>query len=94
MPRSIPLGSFALGRHNAFQSDAVTLIRFRLTRPAAVTIEVYDDLGETIACPVNGFYHAGEHEAVWFADAARSGRLFFRMEANRRTVGVGQAVVG
>jgi hypothetical protein len=48
---------------NPFQAS--TNIRFRLTEPATVRLEVYDALGKKAATLLEGFYPANEYTVPW-----------------------------
>jgi len=61
--------------------NASTVISFRLARPSAVELEIYNVLGERVEILHEGYFAAGRHSIVWNAGAAASGVYFYRVSA-------------
>lgn len=66
-------------RPNPF--NASTEIRFHLSRPGFVTLEVYNLLGEKIKTLVNEQSPAGDHRVTFNAHTLPSGIYYFRLKA-------------
>lgn len=74
---------------NPFESS--TTIRFRLTEPAAVRLEVYDALGNKVATLLEGFYPANEYTVPWNGTNAAgievpSGVYYYRITVGGTTL--------
>lgn len=59
-----------------------TTIRFELPEENLVRLNIYNILGQEVACLVNGRLNAGTHQYIWNADKVASGVYFYRLEAN------------
>jgi hypothetical protein len=75
-------GTFALEQNYPNPFNPSTKIRFSVPVHAAITITVYNILGQQVATLVQGEFASGTHEVEWRADVA-SGIYFYRMEATR-----------
>jgi len=58
-----------------------TTIRYSLSGPSDVTIEIYDILGWKIERLSEGKKSAGEHQLIWNAENKTSGVYFYRIQA-------------
>ncbi len=65
---------------NPFSSR--TTIRFAISRPASVTLTIYDLLGRVVTTLVRGRLPAGEHRAAWHADDHPNGVYLYRLTAD------------
>jgi hypothetical protein len=79
---SAPLVTLLQNHPNPF--NPATTIGFELTRPADVTLSVYDPSGAFVAAITRGRYAAGPHEVRWNGTDARgenvaSGVYFYRL---------------
>jgi len=75
---SIPLDINVAGNYpNPFNSS--TLIKFTLTEPANINIEVYDVLGRKVDTINGGHKTAGTHSLSWNSDSVASGIYFFKV---------------
>ncbi len=66
--------------------EQTTQIRFRLTEPATIRLEVYDALGTQVATLLEGFYPANEYIVPWNGRSANgvevpSGVYYYRITA-------------
>ena len=59
-----------------------TTIRFALSRPAAVTLTIYDLLGRAVTTLIRDQLPAGEHEASWHAADHPNGVYLYRLTAD------------
>jgi endonuclease/exonuclease/phosphatase family metal-dependent hydrolase len=59
-----------------------TTIRYQLSTPANVQLEVFDMLGRKVATLVNGRVSAGSHEAVFDASRLSTGMYIYRLRAD------------
>ena len=71
---------FALMQNYPNPFNPSTTIRFALPVQSAVTIRIYNLLGQRVAEIARGDYEAGYHSIIWNAPVA-SGTYFCRMEA-------------
>ena len=69
--------------HNAFPNpfNPSTKLSYTLSKPANVTLHVYNSTGGKVATLVDGFVSAGEHSAVFDRIGLASGVYFNRLEA-------------
>jgi hypothetical protein len=74
-------GEFALSQNYPNPFNASTTIRFSLSRRSEVVINIYDVLGRCVTTLRPGVLPAGEHQALWQADAFASGVYFYRLRA-------------
>ena len=58
---------------------AETTIRFATTRPAPVTLTIYDLLGRVVATPLRRRLPSGEHAVAWHPDGLPGGAYFYRL---------------
>ncbi|MDW7997305.1 MAG: FlgD immunoglobulin-like domain containing protein [Bacteroidota bacterium] len=82
-------GAFGWYLPNPF--DGITHIRFRLSEPSAVRLEVYDALGSKVATLLEGFYPASEYTVPWHGTDAEgmavpSGMYYYRIVAGGVTL--------
>ncbi|NUN71146.1 MAG: T9SS type A sorting domain-containing protein, partial [Bacteroidetes bacterium] len=63
-----------------------TAIAFELPARAAVTVEVFTLLGNSVALLQNGMMNAGVHTVRWNADSRPSGIYFYRVTAGSTTI--------
>jgi flagellar hook assembly protein FlgD len=81
---------------NPFQANAV--IRYHLSRRAAVDLDIYEPTGRMVrALEAASIKGAGEHRAVWNGRNAQGARLpagvyFYRLQAEER-VSTGRMVL-
>lgn len=78
-------GGFALFPNYPNPFAARTTLGFRLSRPAAVSVRVYDVRGRAVAILASGTYPAGTHETRWEAGEVAAGVYFCRMQVDGRT---------
>jgi hypothetical protein len=74
-------GEFALAQNypNPFNPD--TRIRFSIPEKSAVSLTVFNALGQKVAPVVNGVLEAGSHEAAFSARDLASGIYFYTLQA-------------
>ena len=65
--------------------EASTTIRYVISEPGPVWMEVFDALGRRMAIIVDGFKPAGAHEATFEAGRLESGPYFYRLHEGGRT---------
>ena len=58
--------------------NATTSIRYTLNTSQSVKVEIYNIMGQLVACLSDGFQQAGEHTLYWRADEKPSGIYFAR----------------
>lgn len=58
-----------------------TVIRFNTPTPGAVSLNIYNILGEKVAELINGYLPAGEHKVEFDASRLNSGVFFYEMRA-------------
>jgi hypothetical protein len=58
-----------------------TTIPFSLEFETEVKLAIYDQLGRRVETLIDGIYPAGDHQAVWVADAYPAGIYFCRMRS-------------
>jgi hypothetical protein len=80
MPPYIPIESQLLQNYpNPFNPS--TTIRYALSRPANVTLRIFNTLGQEVALLVNEWKAAGTHQATWNASVP-SGIYFYRIKTD------------
>jgi hypothetical protein len=62
--------------------NASTTINYRLYKPSAISLDIFDELGRKIENIFNGSVSAGEHRVVWDAGDMPSGLYFFNINAS------------
>jgi hypothetical protein len=72
---------FALYSNYPNPFNSTTAIAFDLPKPASVTVDIYNILGQRVTRLVNKPYPAGHHQALWNASKASSGIYFARIVA-------------
>jgi zinc metalloprotease ZmpB len=82
--------SYALGQNFPNPFNPTTAITYALPGPAAVTLKVYNSLGQEVASLIDQTQSAGYHEVVWHArnnggTNVSSGIYFYRIEARSTT---------
>jgi len=58
-----------------------TVISFRLARPAEISLNVYNVLGQRVADLHSGYLNTGFHSFQWTGDSAPSGVYFYKLTA-------------
>ncbi len=58
-----------------------TMIKYHLSKPSDVILNVYNLSGQELETLVNGFQTAGEHEITWQPKGLPSGIYFYRLQA-------------
>jgi hypothetical protein len=79
-PASAPGVILFQNRPNPFR--ALTIIPVSLSRPARVSLRVFDASGRAVATLVDGDLAAGVHEVAWQASGVGRGVYFYRLEAD------------
>ncbi len=79
-PASLPR-AFGLAQNYPNPFNPETAIRFQLTRPGDVRLEVYDISGRLVARLINGRREAGEHTALFSGAGHASGVYLYRLTA-------------
>jgi uncharacterized protein YkwD len=64
-----------------------TTIGFRLTSPADVTVEIFDNLGRSVASLQAGPMASGDHAVEWDATGMPTGEYFYRLRADGASTG-------
>jgi hypothetical protein len=72
---------FALSQNFPNPFNPSTTVEFALPHAAAVTVDVFNLLGEKVATLVSGVLPAGRHRTTWDASVAGSGVYFTRLLA-------------
>jgi hypothetical protein len=83
---SVPL-EFELSRNHPNPFNPATEIEYTLKRPAQVTLQIYNVLGQQVKTLVSEYQSAGSYDIVWDGKNARgrkvtSGIYFYRLEVN------------
>ena len=73
--------AFVLAQNYPNPFNPSTRIAYRLPRASAVTLEVYDVLGRTVATLAEGLRPAGQHTARFDASGLPSGIYLYRLRA-------------
>ena len=73
--------------------NPATVIRYELTEPAYVSLEVYDVPGRRVAVLVNEFQHQGGHDVAFDASTLAGGIYLYRLTANGITLTRAMTVV-
>jgi len=74
--------AFTLDANYPNPFHATTTIRYGLSEPAAVRLDVYDALGRRVATLVNEEQQPAWHEVEFFADDLAPGVYIYRLRAN------------
>ncbi len=61
--------------------NASTTIRYNLSEPSDVTVDIFDLLGRKVETLVEKRHKAGYHQTTWNADALPSGVYYYRVKA-------------
>ena len=80
-PISAPI-NFELSQNYPNPFNASTLIKYSLSRPAHVTVDIFDMLGRKVLTMADGEENAGAHEVVWNAPDQASGIFFYRVSVD------------
>jgi len=80
--KSAPPQQFALHQNYPNPFNPNTTIRFELAKPALVTLEVKNVLGQTVATLVNAYKTAGSHVVAFDASQLVSGVYWYRLKAD------------
>ena len=73
--------SYWLGSNYPNPFNPSTLIRYSIAKPGAVSLKIFNALGEEVATLVNEEMPAGEHAAEWRPAGVASGIYFCRLSA-------------
>jgi hypothetical protein len=76
---------FELGENYPNPFNASTAIRYSLTEPSDVIINIYDILGRKVETMVQGEQSAGYHQVIWDAKGHSSGVYFYGIQAGDYT---------
>lgn len=80
------VGTFTLVQNHPNPFNPTTTIDFSLTQPSAVSITVFDLIGNQVATLVDGSLGAGSHSVVWNAVEQPSGLYFYTLRAGGQSV--------
>lgn len=83
VPRTPHEFYLSLNYPNPFNSS--TVIEYDLSKPAYVTLDIFDLLGRKIETLINVRQNAGRHSAIWNGKDYSSGIYFYRIEAGNYT---------
>jgi WD40 repeat protein len=72
-------GGLVLERNRPNPFTGSTTLRFSMTRPAHVTLDIYNLYGQRIATLLDESMEAGEHEAIWDGAGQPSGWYYYRL---------------
>ncbi len=61
--------------------NASTVIRYSLSQPSDVKIDIHDILGRRVETLIQEEQQAGNHQVMWDAENASSGMYFYRIQA-------------
>jgi hypothetical protein len=70
--------SFSLSQNYPNPFNARTNIRFSLTKPSDVTINIYNIVGQVVQT-ISGHYNAGDNNVTWDASNVASGVYFYKL---------------
>ncbi len=73
--------SYTLSQNYPNPFNAATLIKYEITRPSDVRIEIYDLLGNKVETLVSEYQEAGTHSVVWNGKDSPSGVYFYKIKA-------------
>jgi aminopeptidase N len=77
----IPMQALLIGNYpNPFNNS--TVIKFSLSEPQNISLEIFNMLGQKVAVLHDGYLNAGQHEIVWNAGSASSGVYFYKLTAD------------
>ena len=76
----LPFG-FALAQNYPNPFNPTTTISYSLPQPSAVTLRIFNALGQEVTVLVNERREAGSYQAAWNASSASSGIYFYRLQA-------------
>jgi len=60
-----------------------TVIRFDLTEPMSVSVEIYNSTGQLVDSPLNGHLEAGQQEINWNATGLSPGMYYLRISSEK-----------
>ncbi|MCD6161593.1 MAG: T9SS type A sorting domain-containing protein [candidate division Zixibacteria bacterium] len=72
---------FELFQNHPNPFNARTTIRYNLSIPADITIDIYDILGRKVETLISIKQPAGEHQVIWDAMDKSSGMYFYKLQA-------------
>jgi hypothetical protein len=64
--------------------NALTTIRYDLSAPSDVTIDIYDLIGRKVETLCSGLKPAGRHQVTWNAEDCSSGIYFYKIQAGEQ----------
>ena len=76
----LPL-QFKLSQNYPNPFNPNTNIKYSLSEPSYVTLEIYNILGQKTATLVDEYRDAGSHTVIWQANDVSSGMYFYRIRA-------------
>ncbi len=65
--------------------NASTALSYKLQAASNVKLAIYDIAGREVAVIAQGFYPAGNHQAIWYASGKASGVYFARLKAGEQS---------
>lgn len=74
-------------------TDGMTMIRYTLTRPSAVRLDLYDVLGRQVSQAIVGTQTAGEHTFQWSSGDLPNGLYLYRLVLDDVVAGSGTFVL-
>ncbi len=78
--------SFSLSQNYPNPFNPATTINYSLQEAGAVTISIYNVMGQKVATLVDEQKSAGQHAVRWEATGVSSGMYYYRLEANGQTI--------
>lgn len=71
--------SFRLEQNYPNPFNTYTTIKFSIPKSAIVKLEIFNFLGQKVACLINGELQIGDHQISWNANRYASGVYFYRL---------------
>ncbi len=85
--------AFLLDQNYPNPFGASTTLKYQVSSPSAVRLEVFDIQGQLVKTLVNGPQAEGTHTAEWDARGLASGTYFYRLSVDGRTISTKKAVL-